>query len=52
MSLFKVFQLQLDPAARALDWFSVRGGKDFFFLNDSSADMKKMPARMLFIQGI
>jgi hypothetical protein len=52
MSLFKVLQLQLDPAARAFDRFSVRRGEDFFFLNDPSADMKKTAARMLFIQGI
>ena len=52
MRLFEVFQFQLDAAAGALDGFSVRRGKDFIFLNDSAADMKKMPACVLFIQGI
>lgn len=52
MGLLKVFHLQFDPAARAHNRFAIRGRKDFFFLKDPSADVKKMPARMLFIQRI
>lgn len=52
VSLFEVLQLQLHPAPRTGNRFSVSRRQDFLFLKDSPADMIEMPAGMLFIQGI